>query len=128
MGSLRGIGIVVCLFFLRNVAQSQEPKRSDKFSGPPRDPPSRDFDFQHLRLEVSFDWESESVEGTATHTVRAFRDGTRMLELDAVSLAVKSATLANGQALSFETMPEKLRIDLGRETKRGEELTFSISY
>jgi aminopeptidase N len=128
MGSLRGNRFVVFLFFLGSLAYSQEPKRSDKFSGPPRDPPSRDFDFLHLRLEVSFDWESDGVEGTATHTVRAFRDGARALELDAVNLAVKSATLANGQALTFETMPEKLRVDLGRESKRGEELAFSISY
>src|SRR2546426_56421 len=128
MRCFRGPSFFVFAFLWGSFALPQEPKRSENFAGPPRDPPSHDFDSLHLRLDVSFDWESDSVDGIATHTVRAFRDGTRAIELDAVSFAVKSTTLANGQALSFETMPEKLRIDLGRETKRGEELTFSIAY
>jgi len=107
---------------------AQDSKGSDKFNGPLRDPPRRDFDFIHLRLECSFDWEAESVDGIVTHTVRAFRDGVRALELDAVDVDVRTVTLSDGRSLSFETLPKKLRVDLGAESRRGEEITFSVSY
>ena len=124
----RAFAALSLLFLLRAVSVAQEPRRSDKFSGPPRDPPSRDFDFLHLRLECSFDGENEAVEATVTHTLKAFRDGTRTVDLDAIGIEVRSAALSNGQALGFETLPEKLRVDLGREVKRGETVTLAISY
>src|SRR5687768_15086261 len=95
-------------FLLAAQVLAQEPKRSDRFSGPPRDPPSRDFDFLHLRLECAFDWEREKVEGKVTHTIQGLRDGVRILELDSVDIEVHSATTSDGRALSFDTMPGKL--------------------
>ncbi|HVR75947.1 MAG TPA: M1 family aminopeptidase [Planctomycetota bacterium] len=115
-------------FLLAAQVLAQEPKRSDRFSGPPRDPPSRDFDFVHLRLECAFDWEREKVEGKVTHTIQAMRDGIRILELDSVDIEVLSAATSDGRALSFDTMPGKLRVDLGREARRGEEQKVTLSY
>ncbi|MBI4603218.1 MAG: HEAT repeat domain-containing protein [Planctomycetes bacterium] len=119
---------IALLFFLTCAARGDESKRSERYSGPRRDPPSRDFDFLHLRLECSFDWEKEEVEAAVTHTCRAFREGARTVELDQVGIQVRSAALANGRALSFETLPDKLRIDLGKDARRGEEVAFTVSY
>ena len=113
---------------LSSYSSAQDSRGSEKFNGPLRDPPRRDFDFIHLRLECSFDWEAGSVDGTVTHTVRAFRDGVRALELDAIDIDVRGVTLSDGRPLSFETLPGRLRVGLGAESRRGEEITFSIAY
>jgi aminopeptidase N len=105
-----------------------EPKRSEKFSGPARDAPSRDFDAIHLRLECSFDWDSRTVTASATHDLRALRSGVRAVELDAVGLEVKSVALGDGRPLGFETFPGKLRIDLGKEARAGEDVRIAIAY
>src|SRR5574341_1938891 len=95
-------------------AWAQSPKTSPKFSGPPHEPPDREADALHLRLEVSFDWDRKEVTGKAQHAFRSLADGLRALSLDAVDIQVLKATAKDGAALSFETRPEKLRIDLGR--------------
>ena len=68
------------------------------------------------------------MNGRATHRLRSFRDGTRIVELNAVGLEVRSAAIVGGPSLSFESLPEKLRIDLGRGTKRDEEISIVIEY
>jgi aminopeptidase N len=104
------------------------PRRSEKFTAPLRDPPSRDFDFTHLKLECAFDWKEEAVEGSVTHAMKAFRDGVRSVEVDAIGIDVRSVTARDGRTLSFETLPEKLRIDLGKESRAGEEVELTIAY
>jgi len=125
---IRLLAVCVFAFLCPSYPSAQDSTGSDKFNGPLRDPPRRDFDFIHLRLECSFDWDTESVDGVVTHTVRAFRDGVRALELDSVDVDVRSVTLSDGRTLSFETLPTKLRVDLGAESRRGEETTYSVVY
>ena len=66
-------------------AYAADPPRSDKFSGPPREPPSRDFDFLHLRLDCSFDWAEKCIEGTVSHRVRSYRKGARFWSTTSVA-------------------------------------------
>src|SRR6267143_1524197 len=63
MRCFRGPSFFVFAFLWGSFALPQEPKRSEKFAGPPRDPPSHDFDSLHLRLDVSFDLERETKRG-----------------------------------------------------------------
>ena len=105
-----------------------DPPRSEKFSGPPREPPSRDFDFLHLRLDCSFDWAEKCVEGTVSHRVRSYRKGARFLELDAVAIDARGARDGSGRDLAIEKLPDKLRVDLGRDTAVGEEVSVEIRY
>ncbi len=119
----------VCwLLVLGAPAYSEDAKRSPKFEGAIVEPPSRDFDFRHLKLECEFDWEEESVDGTVTHTVAALERGARRVKLDSVGIDIRSVELESGGALSFETKKESLEVDIGRELEAGEEVTFRIHY
>ena len=37
--------------------------------------PTRQYDLQHLRLDLAFDWDAKSVAGTATHTLAPLLPG-----------------------------------------------------
>ncbi len=104
------------------------PRISPKFSGERREPPDRGADALHLKLEVEFDWEKREVAGKAHHTFRALEDGLRRIRLDAVKLHVLKVEGPSGEKLEFESRPETLKIDLGRERRRGEEIRFAIEY
>jgi aminopeptidase N len=121
-----------CLFVLLAAWQGAllggDPPRSEKFAGKPREAPSRDFDFQHLKLECSFDWEERRVDGTVTHTAVALRGGVRRVVLDAVDIEVLSVEGDDGRRLGFESFPARLVIDLGRPCRRGDKVRFTVAY
>jgi aminopeptidase N len=68
-------------------------------------PPARQYDLEHLRLELSFDWEKRSVAGTATNTLVPLLPGLDHLIFHAVELRVERVRLA-GKELPFTLDPE----------------------
>ncbi|MCH2374164.1 MAG: HEAT repeat domain-containing protein [Planctomycetes bacterium] len=107
---------------------ARDVKRSEKFAGPIVEPPSREFDFRHIKVRCEFDWGAESVVGEVTHSATVLRGGTRGVRLDAVDLDVGSVRLAGGGELSFENFEDYLQIDFGRPFAAGEAVEFTVSY
>ncbi|MBI4583980.1 MAG: DUF3458 domain-containing protein [Planctomycetes bacterium] len=103
-------------------------KGADKFNGPPREPPDRPADALHLKLEVAFDWDKEEVAGKATHTLRSFRKNLSRITLDGVELDVQRVTDREGRPLGFETLPDKVAVQLPQPAQSGEDISFSIEY
>ena len=85
-------------------------------------------DFDHLRLALSFDWEDERVDGTATHRFRSVRDDFKMLTLDAVNLKIESVTDGAGADLTYRSFDDRVEIDLAKPLARGEKGTVEIRY
>lgn len=104
--------------------------------------PDSRFKVHHLKLNLRFDAERQSVSGTAALTLAPFTDGLREIELDAAEMDVsgvrllktydRSAVLipvgGEAVALPFELHKEKISIELDRAYSRGEELTVEITY
>lgn len=104
--------------------------------------PDSKFKVNHLKLNLRFDAEQQSVGGTAAITLTPFADGLRQLELDAAEMDVSSVRLLNryddsavlipvgggAVALQFELHKEKLSIELNQACARGEKLTVEIAY
>jgi aminopeptidase N len=131
MTTLRRLALSLVLFSTAwALAQSspEPPRTSPKFSAAFREPPDREADALHLRLEVAFDWEKKEVAGKVTHTFRALRDGLRSITLDAVRIQVLRVLGPGGSLLAFESRPESLWFDLGRDYRRGEEIGFTVEY
>ncbi len=85
-------------------------------------------DVQHIKLELTVDFENRRIAGTASHTIKPINDGTSSLEFDAAELHIKSVNLASGAPLKYSHEDSKLRIYLNSPLNVGDEATLVISY
>jgi len=86
----------------------------------------RDFDLQHVKLDLAFDLKEKKISGSAELTLAPIH-ALRKLELDAVELAIKRVTL-DGKRVAFENTGEKLIVTLERQVREGQPLTLKIAY
>lgn len=92
--------------------------------------PARDYDAQHYKLDLRFDWEREQALGTATITFSPLTPNLQRVEFDAANMTFASVTLADGRPLRFEAdaAKEKLRIALDRAYQPNEKVTVVVNY
>jgi aminopeptidase N len=93
----------------------------------PNETRSRDFDIKHIRLALSLDPAENFIEGTATISLKSFRDELETVELDASELLVREVR-QGGRSLGFESFKEKLVVMLRSPARRGASVTLQISY
>jgi aminopeptidase N len=89
--------------------------------------PDRQFAAEHLRLELAFDFEKESVTGSAQFRFRAIRDDLDHIVLDAAELSISSISEGGGE-LKFFTQAEMLLIEFARPLNGGDVCTIEIMY
>ncbi len=88
--------------------------------------PERDFDIQHLRLDLRLDFKARRVAGEAAITLSPLASPQHELVLHAIDLDIQNVDVAG--AASFTVEPGLLRIDLGRAYAPEETLTVRIRY
>jgi aminopeptidase N len=91
--------------------------------------PTRQFDLQHLRLDLAFDWDAKSVAGTATNTLVPLLPGLDSVVLDAAELDVRKVRV-NGDERPFTLDPqaETLTVQLGRRYGPQDRLEVAVDY
>lgn len=96
---------------------------------PPRYMPARQYDLQHLRLDLAFDWDEKSVAGTATNTLVPLVPGLDSLVFHAEALDVKQVRV-NGAETPFRLLPgaQTLTVQLGRAYGPEDRLEVAIDY
>jgi aminopeptidase N len=112
--------LLLCLAALPLVAQ-------DPFNEKPAYGRTRDFDLQHLKLELSFDLPARKVLGTATLRMAPLAGDLREAALDSAGLAIESVTVA-GRPLAFRTTDDKLYLTLDRQYPGGAPVDVVIRY
>jgi aminopeptidase N len=116
----------------------------EEIQGEDHHTPDRRFIIHHLKLDLQIDDQKRSVTGTATFTLSPVNDGMSYFELDAAEMQISSVKLLGAKErgtgdparptahttmrLDFETYPEKLIIELGRDFARDEELVVAVTY
>ena len=88
---------------------------------------SRDFDLQHLKLELSFDLDARKIMGTATLRMAPLAGDVRELTLDSAALNIESVT-AGDRKLEFHTAGEQLIVTLDKQYPPGAPVDFVIHY
>lgn len=88
---------------------------------------TRKHDLIHTKLELSFDWEKQYVNGKAELTLMPFFYATDLLVLDAKVFDIHSITM-DGNILEYDYDLQKLSIKLGRSYTRDEKYTILIDY
>ncbi len=109
--------------------------RPGPFTAPPKSLRTRDVDQQHIRLELNFDFDQQSVVGKATHRLELFRPASTV-QLDAADMTIRGVVLRGKQegtadqttTLKFAHRNKQLVIDLPQEEPAGTALTLEIDY
>ncbi|MCC6382247.1 MAG: HEAT repeat domain-containing protein [Dehalococcoidia bacterium] len=106
---------------------SDEPRPGHALPGDePRWPRDRTVDVRHIRLDLGIDVEARQVSGTATHTLRPLNDGLRVVEFDAIDLAIQSVTV-DGKEAGFSYDGARLAVTLP-DAAAGEECEVAVGY
>src|ERR1700730_5141284 len=81
---------------------AQNPVPAPALEPPPYQwPRSHNYDVQHYRIELSFDWTRQSVKGETTITFQPFVSDVKEIEIDAGDMTIKSVKIAGGAPLKF---------------------------
>jgi len=89
----------------------------------------REFDIQHVKLDLNVDPEKRKLEGTVHIILTPLVDNVTRLEFDAVELNIKDVKLSAGEkAPAWENTGRKLIVDLEKALKTGVSVTLSIRY
>jgi aminopeptidase N len=112
-------------------AQTGTPAQQAQPVLPPRQYiPNRNYDTQHIKLDLRFNWEREQTIGTETFTFLPLTTNLQSIELDAANMTFSSVKLESGTPLKFETDAphEKLRVFMDRAYQPADVLTIVITY
>ncbi|HWZ23390.1 MAG TPA: M1 family metallopeptidase [Cytophagaceae bacterium] len=115
---------------LENTKRSERKKKSAKISKGPYNP-SRTLknDLIHTKLEVSFDWINQYVNGTATLTFKPYFYAQNSLELDAKGMDIMSIVLLeDDQELKYSYDKRIIKIQLPKTYQRTDTFTVKINY
>jgi aminopeptidase N len=107
-------------------------QRTGPFTQPSRSLRSRTVDQQHVRLELAFDFEKQSIRGQAVHDLVLFQAASQ-IELDAAEMKVERVSEQSERAnspreLKYSQRDQTVAIDLGSERPAGASLRLAIDY
>jgi aminopeptidase N len=86
--------------------------------------PDRDWDLQHLHLDLNIDLDAAAISGTATLRFEPLKPGSDVLWVHQVGLDVKAVRI-NGEAVDFQLGDADLRVITGPQT---EAIELAIDY
>ena len=92
-------------------------------------PRSHNYDVQHYKTVIKFDWAKKSVSGETTIRFRPFANDVDEIQLDAGEMTIESVKLGSGAPLKFRyEKAEELFVTLDRGYPSGTDVTISIAY
>lgn len=92
---------------------------------------TKKFNLFHTKLEVSFDWQKQYLNGIATLTIAPHFYAQDSVTLDAKGFAIGKIEMLQGknsQVLSYTYDSRKLKIALGRKFAKNEKTDIKITY
>ncbi len=89
--------------------------------------PDRPADVKHVKLEITLDFDQETVSGTACTTFAALYEEVKTVTFDAVELSIESVTI-DDKRVAYSATNRKLIVTLDRTYHNGEEFTIAVTY
>ncbi|MEO8952927.1 MAG: M1 family aminopeptidase [Ktedonobacteraceae bacterium] len=123
---LLGDGYSLCLF--TNAAPTPKARSFELADDQVQYAPDRPADVQHVRLDITLDFEQESISGTVSTTFSVLYEEIKTVSFDAIDLHIERVTLADGKTLAYSADGKKLTVTLDRPYHYGEEFTVAVTY
>ena len=128
-GRVAALILILALSTLSSVAQNPAPPSQAPEAPPYSWPRSHNYDVQHYRIALSFDWTKQSVTGETTIAFQPLGADVKEIEIDAGNMTIKSVKLAGGAALKYRYIDnEKLHVALDQAYAAGRLVSIAISY
>ncbi len=89
--------------------------------------PDRPADVRHVKLDITLDFEQETVSGTVYTTFAALYEEISTITFDAVELAIEQVTI-EGKAVRYTSTDKTLTVTLDRIYFNNEVFTIAITY
>ncbi len=92
---------------------------------------TRHFKLIHTKLEVSFDWDKQYLNGMATLTLEPYFYDQTKLQLDAKGFEIRGVMLIDGdikKPLKYEYNGEVLDMELGKTYQKGQKINVQVDY
>jgi aminopeptidase N len=114
----------------KQVVKKDDKKNQSLFKGPYQPSKTLKNDLLHTRLEVSFDWENQYLNGIATLTFKPYFYPQNILELDAKGMDIHSIDLISPkvQSLKYTYDKRKILISLDKVYQRKDSFAVQIKY
>ena len=90
--------------------------------------PDRPADVKHVKLDITLDFEQETVSGTVYTTFSTLYDDLKTITFDAVELRIERVSLENGNELVYSVSDKKLIVTLDRAYRYGEDFIIAVEY
>ncbi|MEM3684134.1 MAG: HEAT repeat domain-containing protein [Conexivisphaerales archaeon] len=94
----------------------------------PHYPPDRQITITHIKIEITPDFNAQTISAKSTLTLVSKREGVSSLVLNLRDLQVHSIKDETGSELSFEHTGDDLYISLNRPAKKDERMVITVSY
>jgi len=88
----------------------------------------RPADIKHIKLDLTLDFENESLSGTATTTLAPVGDPLDEIVFDSVGLDISKVLADDGSELDFEVTTDKLKVFQPHPAQPGEEFSVAVTY
>jgi aminopeptidase N len=125
--NLSRLFVLISLVALHPQAGAQTPSPFAPSQAKAQYEPTRQYDLQHVKLEIKIDWANLKFSGRVTHSIEMFRSD-KELELDAgPDLKIRSCSV-NGASATFVHADRKLKITPPTRLPRGGKASVVISY
>ena len=110
-------------------AQNPAPSAQALQEPPYQWPRSHNYDVQHYKIALSFNWANQSIDGETSITFQPFGADAKEIEVDAGEMTIKSVKLAGGAPLKHRYVDnEKLYISFDRPLPAGRDVSIVIGY
>jgi aminopeptidase N len=117
------------MFFLQEYDRIPNPvARTFALPGDtPHYPPDRPADVKHIKIDITLDFEQETISSTVYTTFTTLFEEIQSISFDAVELHVQKVTIDDNEA-RHSASDKKLTVQLDRPYQHGEEFTVAITY
>lgn len=88
----------------------------------------RTYDVQHIKIDVSFDWQQKKVEGNVETTIVPLAGNFREFEVDAVAFRINNIRDNSGNDLDYDYDGKKIRIRLDKVHSADDTIRYTVDY
>lgn len=89
---------------------------------------TRNYDVQHIKMNVAFDWPERKVMGEVETRISPLSENLTEFEVDAVDFSISNVRDEKNADVRYEYNGKKLKIFPGITLKPGESFTYTVNY